>query len=330
MTDEKKTKNTWLKGLGFLLAVIPIGWIYWRLDFHTTLAMLPKVAWWTGPTLFSIVLTTMVLQGGRWWILLHAFIPEIPLSKALAYHFMAMFYGTVLPSGAAPDVIKTLIVAKKNDMPKSWASFWLTRTLGLPALAMLSLYGFLSMDKSTLPRGWEYALALFYLTICAVFLLSFSKRSTRPIRRLLEKFVPKKILTIMERVRESVYSYRNKKKEVALSFLATFLAQTLVIFGSCLTIRGITGQFPLWQCFTFIPLIELISMSFPFTPNGMGPREALSAAMFAYLHLSKEQLGIYIAFLYFFSLLPRLVGVAPIVHRFVKRRRIASSEPLKP
>ena len=317
----EKKKNPWLKILGIVLAAIPILWIYWRLDFRAMIEMLPKVAWWTGPVLLAIVLVSMVLQGLRWWILLHAFLPELPLRRALAYHFMGAFYGTALPSGAAQDVIKTLLVAHKNDMSVSWASFWLTRALGLPALALLSIVGFSTMDRSSLPTGWEYALALFYFLVGALFLVSFSKRVTRPLRLALEKFIPLKILKPAEQIRESIYCYRNRKKAVLLSFLVTLITQIGLILSGSLTILGITGSMYLWQCFTFIPLIELLAVSFPFTPNGMGAREALSAGFFAYLHLSKEQLGIYVGFLLFFSILPRLAGIVPVVHGFVKGRR---------
>jgi hypothetical protein len=37
--------------------------------------------------------------------------------------------------------------------------------------------------------------------------------------------------------------------------------------------------------------------------------------------LSKEQLGIYVGFLLFFSILPRLAGIVPVIHGFVKGRR---------
>ncbi len=331
MVNDKKIKNPltrqWIQRLGIPLAAVPIIWIYWRLDFHAMISMLPKVAWWTGPMLLIAVISGMVLQGLRWWILLHAFIPALRLRRALSYHFMAVFYGTALPSGAAPDVIKTLFVAQKNEMETSWAAFWLTRALGLPSLALLSMSGFFVMDASSLPRGWQFALVFFYLATGALFAISFSKRITRPLRLLLEKFIPKKTLSIVGRIRQSVYCYRSRKKEILLSFLVTVAVQAFLIIACSLSIRGITGTFPLWQCFTFIPIIELISVSFPFTPNGMGVRETLSAGMFSYLHLSKEQLGIYVMFSLFFSLFPRLLGIPLIIHGHLKKSAAAGNRP---
>jgi hypothetical protein len=237
---------------------------------------------------------------------------------------MSAFYGTALPSGAAQDVIKTLFVARSNDTSVSWAALWLTRTIGLPALALLSFFGFFTMGTMSLPRGWQYALLLFYLLITALFLISFSKRITRPMRTIFAKIIPAKILEPLENIRESIYRYRNRKKTVAMSFLVTVTVQAILVFTCVISIYGITGKFPLWQCFTFIPIIELISMSFPLTPNGMGVRETLSAGLFSYLNLSKEHLGIYIMFSLFFSLAPRMLGVPLIIHGYWKKRNQAN------
>jgi uncharacterized membrane protein YbhN (UPF0104 family) len=285
------------------------------------LNMLPRVAWWTGPLLFTMVLAGMALQGIRWWILLRTFIPDLPVRRALSYHFIGALYGTAIPSGAAQDVIKTLLIADKNDMPASWAALWLTRILGLPALGILSLYGFVAMDKSALPEGGAFAMALFYALVALLFFLSFSKKMTRPVRNVIERIIPQKISVAIGDIREGVYRYRERKKEVLICFGVTMATQVLMVFTAVFALRGITGHFFVWECFTFIPLIELIAVSFPFTPNGMGVREALSAAMFAYLGLTKEQLGIYVMFVLFFGLATRLAGIIPVAHGQMKGLR---------
>jgi uncharacterized membrane protein YbhN (UPF0104 family) len=325
MISGLKSKKSWIRRLGIPIAAIPIAWIYWRLDFHTMVSIAPKVAWWTGPVLFAIAFTCMVLQGVRWWILLRTFILNLPLGRALSYHFIGAFYGSAIPSGAAQDVIKTLLVADKCDASASWAAIWLTRILGLPALGILSLYGFIVMDKSAFPRGAAYAMAFFYILAAFLFFLSFSKTITRPVRIVLERIIPPGIATLLGDIRQGIYRYRGRKGDVFTSFLVTLLTQVLFVFSAIFTLRGITGHFFIWQCFTFIPIIELISVSFPFTPNGMGVREALSAAMFAYLGLTKEQLGIYVLFLLFFGLAVRSVGVVPLVHGYIKKRRSLTS-----
>ncbi|MCU0608618.1 MAG: flippase-like domain-containing protein [Chitinispirillaceae bacterium] len=321
MTNPEKKKNPWLKRLGILLAAVPIAWIYLRLDFHAMISLLPAIAWWTAPVVLATMLAGMVLQGVRWWILLRVFLPELPLLRALSYHFMGALYGTVLPSGAAQDIIKTVLVAQKNEMSVSWAAIWLTRIIGLPALALVSLCGFISLDKSMFPKGWEIGFTLFYLSIAALFSLSFSKRLTRPLRLMLAGFVPPRLLEPAERIRESVYCYRDRKGAVVSSLLVTIATQALLVFAGVCAIKGISGKFFFWECFTFIPLMELIAASFPFTPNGMGVRESLSIVFFAYLGLSNEHLGIYVMMIFFLSLIVKCFGVFPLLHGFVIKRR---------
>jgi uncharacterized protein (TIRG00374 family) len=319
MDDQKSKKNPWVRHLGLIVAVIPLIWIYWRLDLRTMVSILPTVAWWTIPVLMIIVVTCMTLQGIRWWILLRSQISGFPLGRALSYHFIGAFYGVAVPSGIAQDVIKTVLVANKKGVSVSWAALWVTRILGLPALGILSIYGFIAMDRTSLPKGIEYALATLYGAALLLFCISFSKRITSPVRRATEKIIPRRIAKLIGDIREGIYQYRNRKREVLLSFLVTFVAQVLLVISSCVTLKGITGNFFWWQCFAFIPLIELISVSFPFTPNGMGVREMLSAGLFAFLQLSHEQLGIYVLFLLFFGFAVRLIGIIPLVHGYFKK-----------
>ncbi len=310
--------NKWIRRGGILLAVVPFFWIYSRLDFHKMVVAFPKVAWWTGPVLMTIVIASMTLQGIRWWILVKAFIPEVTFFRALSYHFIAVLYGTALPTSAAQDVIKTFMLANRNDSSASWAAIWMTRILGLPALGVLSAYGFVAMDKSSLPSGWVAGIVVFYLGAFLVFLVSFSKRLTRPFRFIIEKIAPVSVSRIISQVREGVYLYRNKKKDVLLAFAVTLLTQVSLVFSSLMTLKGITGHYFLWQCAAFVPLIELIAVSFPFTPNGMGVREMLNAAMSTYLGLTKEQFGIFVLFQFFFAYLPRTIGFLPVLHGYFK------------
>lgn len=92
-----------------------------------------------------------------------------------------------------------------------------------------------------------------------------------------------------------------------------------------MTIKGITGSFFPKECFAYIPLIEIISMAQPLTPNGMGVREALSAMMFKHLELSSEQLGVYILICNLIILM-KLVGAIPILCEIILRFKCKKSQ----
>jgi len=265
------------KYTGLIIVVIPLIWIYWRVDFNTLIKSFTQVTWWTAPVLITFVTISMFLQGFRWWMLLKTFIPHISMPRALSYHFIGAFYSIVLPSSASQDIIKTLLISNKYEYSASWAATWLARILGLMALSGLSLYGFATLQNVHLPDGWKQSLFLVYGLFFTLILISFSKKVTRPFRLILSRMVPLKVMNVLENIRQGVYYYRYKKKSVTLCFIVTLLTQLTLIISTCFAIKGITGKLFLPECLAFMPLIELISLSVPFTPNGMGVRETLSA-----------------------------------------------------
>jgi uncharacterized protein (TIRG00374 family) len=304
-------KNPWIKRAGILVAIIPFIWIYRRLDFHTMLSILPKVAWWTIPLLFAGTLTSMTLQGTRWWLLLRAFTDEIPYLRALSYHFTSIYYSTILPTSAGQEVLRTLFVLKKAGAAVGWGAAWICKITALMLSLIFSVYGLASLSRTTLPRGLMIGIAAFCILICLIGFISFSKSFTAPMRRMASRIIPAKFLATVENIREGVYQYRHKKKAMLITLVLTFFIQGILIFNTSIVIMGITGKLYFWECLAFMPIIEIASMSVPITPNGMGIREALTALMFKYIGLSNEQLGIYIIIILSGNLL-RLVGAIPV------------------
>lgn len=128
----------------------------------------------------------------------------------------------------------------------------------------------------------------------------------------------------LENIREGIYQYRTKKKDLLITIVLTTFIQIVFVFNLALTIKGVSGSFFFWECLAFMPIIEMISMAQPFTPNGMGVREALTTIMFQHLGLSKEQLGIYII-LTLSSTLLRLIGAGPIFYGMIKKQKASVS-----
>ena len=313
-------KNPWIRRAGILVAIIPFIWIYRRLDFHTMLSILPEVAWWTVPLVFAGTLTSMVIQGTRWWLLLRAFTDEIPFLRALSYHFISIYYSTVLPTSAGQEVLRTLFVLKKAGTSVGWGAAWVCKITALMLSLLFSVYGLASLSNGSLPRGIVFGISGFFLLIIFIGVVSFSKGLTAPVRRIASSIIPAKILVVVENIREGVYQYRGKKKEILLTLVLTFLLQTILIFNTSILIMGISGKLFIWECLAYIPLIEIVSMSVPFTPNGMGIRETLLALMFKHIGLTNEQLGIYIFIALLVNVL-RLVGLIPIFFNAGSSRR---------
>jgi uncharacterized protein (TIRG00374 family) len=305
---------------GSVIALVPLVWIFWRLDFHRLFECSRQVAWWTIPVLCSFLFVSMALQGARWWFMLRALIPDLSFFRAMSYHFIGVFYGIVLPTSASADVVKTLLMSRKVDYSVSWGATWVCRILGLLALAFLSIYGLFTIDHKFLPKGFWIALCAAFLVSGAVFALSFSKRLTAPFRPLFQKLLPKKTTAVVENIRQGIYLYRKKPGTLFFVFIVTLLTQSTLMLAGCFTLYGITGRLFIADYFAFFPIIEVIANAGP-TPGGIGVREGLTAVLFNYLNVSKEQLGIYVFLALFFSLALKLLGGIPLLHGLVKRRR---------
>ncbi len=268
--------------------------------------------WWTMPLLGTAILAGMIIQGVRWWLLMRPFAAKLSLAKALSAHFAGLYYSLMLPTSAAQNVVRAVILSREEDYSISWASSWIAGVLGLLTLAFLSTYGLLGIDRSTLPPGFFQSILSAFGALCILIALSFSKRFTGPFRRLFGKILPARIVGAVENIREAVYKYRGKGFTLLLVFFVTLFMQVVITIGGCLAIYGISGRFLLFQCFLYLPVIEILCIALPLAPNGIGVREALLALMFKQVGLSHEQLGIYII-LGYFSILLKLVGGIPLL-----------------
>jgi hypothetical protein len=89
---------------------------------------------------------------------------------------------------------------------------------------------------------------------------------------------------------------------------------------TCLMIKGLSGHFYVMECLTYIPLIEILCMSIPLTPSGLGIREVLTKLMFAKIGLNDEQLGVFIT-LGFMGIILKLVGGIPVALNLLATRQ---------
>jgi uncharacterized membrane protein YbhN (UPF0104 family) len=105
-----------------------------------------------------------------------------------------------------------------------------------------------------------------------------------------------------------------------LSFSATVITQMLLLGAVSILLFSITGNFFFLEVIAFIPLIEMISMAQPFTPGGIGVREALIAVMFKQLHLSDENLATYII-LSNLTIFLKLLGAIPVLMNSLRKSK---------
>jgi glycosyltransferase 2 family protein len=314
LNPQHSLKIVCIKTIRIVVAAVPVVWIFTTIDWHKMSHAVFATAWWTIPLLFVTIMSGMILQGFRWWMLMKPFDPSLPFLKTMKAHFLGLYYSIVLPTSAAQDIVRAMILSKTTDYSLSWASTWLSRVLGLLVLGIMSIFGLFGINRSGLPPFFFESVVSAFGILALMFIFSFSKRFTSPFRKLTRKISPAKLQTILEKIRESVYKYRDKTSVIFIVFCITVCMELTITMGACLVIMGISGRFLPYECLLYLPIIEILCISIPLTPNGIGVREGLLALMFKQVGLSQEQLGIYIV-LGFFSISLKLVGGCALFFR---------------
>lgn len=310
--NHKKILLTILKILAVILSFILI---FKNIDFSKIGPAVKHVQWWTIPVLFSTALCMTILQGVRWWLLIRAFTNKLSFIRSMAYHFSSLFYSLILPNSLSQDIIRSIYATRQTGSIISWSSTWIAKISGIIVSCGFSIYGLILLSGNELPKSILLITAIMFLVLLMLAYLSFSKRSTRILRKIVLPVIPKKFVAWLEEFREGIYQFKNKKLTLLIVFACTILIQLIFITGITFLISGITGNMYFAECAAFMPLIEIISVAQPFTPNGIGVREALVAIMFRNLGLTTEQLGIYVI-ISNMAILVKLLGVIPILKGF--------------
>lgn len=305
-------KIPFANNIKYILAVIPFIWLFFIIDFQKLELIFKNTAPWTIPLILIANLIVFILQGSRWWMLIHSFIPTVSYMKAMKYHFIGLFYSIVLPSSAAQDVVRSVLISRDESYSTIWASSWIARMTGMLSLFIMSLFGFVQYEAIRNIENLPLLITLLILGIVLLVLFSFSKTITRPFRLIFQKILPAKIFDVISLIRNSIYLFKHKGFVLFNVLSLTILAHIILFASLTLIVYGITGELKIKEMFAFAPIIEFICMMLPITPNGMGIREVLSLKMFEYMGFSNEELTIYVAII-FISIIFRLIGVIPIL-----------------
>lgn len=294
---------------------IPLFFIFKQIDLIKIGPAIQQVQWWAIPVLLFTGLVMMILQGMRWWILIRAFTNKLSLLRSMAYHFSSAFYSLIIPNSISQEIIRTVFATKQAGSIISWSSSWIAKILGIIVSLGFSICGLILLTGTGIPKNVTVIIGILFGVLLLTIILSFSKNCTRILRTILLPLIPKRFLGWIENLREGIYQYRNKKIALTIVFFCTVLVQLVMVVGIATLLFGITGTFYFTECMAYIPLIEMICMAQPFTPNGIGVREALVAIMFKQLGLTSEQLGIYII-ISNMTILLKLLGVIPVLYGF--------------
>ncbi|MCL2689316.1 MAG: flippase-like domain-containing protein [Chitinispirillia bacterium] len=306
--------------LSIVLVIAPLVWIYTRTSAEALAETLNAVRPLLLICILALAFFIMIMQGAKWWVLIRRFVPELRLGRAVSVHIESAFYAVALPTSAAHDVVRSVMLSRSHSPQVVWAATWLGKLIGFFVLILLSVFGAVYVQSETLPANFRSSIfaALAVLTVMSA--ASFSKKMTRPLRTIIAAVLSPKTMNRLDRVREGIYTFKHERSTLLQTFIITAAVQLLVMFMISLTMYAVTGKFYFIECLAFVPLIEIVALSLPLTPGGIGIREALMAAFFMHLGLSPQETASYVTISLMVTMLRLTGGVYPL-YRFVAKRK---------
>lgn len=225
------------------------------------------------------------LSAYRWYLLLKPLDIETPFRKILSLYYLGMYFNFFLPSAIGGDVFKVYYLNKETGrLSASTASVFLDRDVGMAGLlvaaTLVAAYG-----GTRIPPENGVLLAPLFALIGVAFIAAnlalFYRPSYNLLHRLLSLFRMKRADEKVERLFESVNSYRGQWGLGAVTLIISLGVQVGCAMANMLAAGaiGLHTQHGWIDYMVFIPAIGLIGMN-PLSVNGAGWREASYILLF--------------------------------------------------
>jgi hypothetical protein len=228
--------------------------------------------------LFLVAILTIVT---RWWRLLALAGCPTSWGDAMRLTFLGLFFNNVLPGATGGDLVKGVVVAKRNKGrgAEALVTVLVDRIFGLVALALLALGVVLATrDEFEAMRAY----LLWGLGALGLGLVLYSSKTFRRrvgLSALVDRMPLNEKLRSLDR---AALSYLKQPGPVAIAFLFSFINHALVILG-VIALGGALGvpegQVSVPEYFVVVPLANLVG-ALPLAPGGWGVGELAFQGLF--------------------------------------------------
>jgi uncharacterized membrane protein YbhN (UPF0104 family) len=225
---------------------------------------------WTCIALVGLQLAITLLGVVRWWLVLRAIEGRSrSLASLFAYTWVGLFFGCVLPSAVATDVVRYRYLRVGDSVPAPiLTSILVDRMLGITSLGLLALVFSPHMFARIVsgPRVW-LLVGLAAALIGAFVVLA---RSRRPAIR-----------AQLDRARTALRSVVADKAVSLVAIALGFVAHGLKCISLYLIVRAVgPTDLPLLVFLSFAP-VGFIVEALPLAPGGLGTAHLLFEYLFA-------------------------------------------------
>ncbi len=284
--------------LKILISIILLSYILMTNDISNILSIISTSNLYF--LLFSIlfIVINYIFSSIRWYFLLLE--KEKPgLIYMIKLYFVGSFFNNFLPTSIGGDAYKIYKLGEKiSSKTNAFTATFLERFIGMFALIIISLYGYLTFS------GVEFLsfIFIFLLGLLSffVFMIFYPKFTIKPAKLV-------KFFDILDRIHSSFLRYRNNKKIIFYSLLSSILIQVASVLSQYFVFLSLNIEIPLNYSFFAFPLIFLSGYAIP-SVNSLGSQEILYTTFFSNIGIAAGTI-ISASFLYHFvRLVVSLVG----------------------
>jgi glycosyltransferase 2 family protein len=227
----------------------------------------------------AVYFAVQTLSAYRWYLLLKPVNIETSFPRILGLFYLGMYFNFFLPSSIGGDFFKVYYLNKETArLSASTASVFVDRDIGMGGLLLIAIVAG-AWGSTRVPPENGVLLAPVFALIGVAFIAAnlalFYRPTYKTLHRLLSVFRMKQADEKVERLFESVNSYRGKWGLAAVALLISLGVQVGCAVVNMLAAGaiGLHTQHGWIDYMVFIPAIGLIGM-IPLSVNGAGWREA--------------------------------------------------------
>jgi len=262
----KKYLNLSLK---ILVSGILLGYIFVTNDFSKISELISKAQ--INYLLISIlfILINYIFSSIRWYYLLIEKRP--PILYMIKLYFVGSFFNNFLPTSIGGDAYKIFKLGEKlESKTDAFTATFLERFLGMFALVIISLYGYLTFSGVNI---WSF-IFVFLLGSGSfiLFMIFYPKFQYKPTNLL-------KFFNILDKIHASFLRYKKHFNLIFYSLLSSFVVQFASVFTQYYIFKALNVELPLNFAFFAFPLIFLSGYAIP-SINSLGSQEVLYTTFF--------------------------------------------------
>lgn len=311
--------------------------LIWRLGTGAVIDALHAIS--AGEVLAALVIgvLTTVVSAWRWCLVARRLGLELPLARAVADCYQALFLNSVLPAGVLGDVQRAVSHGRESgDVGRGVRAVVLERTAGhvvfmvVGVVVLLAQPDLLFVVATDLVPGIGGAVGVLVAVVIAAVLGAWMLRSWIRGNRVLGNRVLGNRVLSRERLDRIRGALRTGVTEARVGLLSRDMWPALVL----LSVAAVVGYLALFvvaaraagsdaSVLTLLPLLmlALLVMGLPINIGGWGPREAVLAVAFGAVGMGAAQ-GLTAAVVYgVLSMIACLPGAAVLVLRRVTGSR---------